>query len=111
MSYLGYGGRFERICGAGQSRTVAQALYNLEIEKLRDVAMQNALFFTDRSYSVTDDDEDDMKSLWVLGFPAPSYFYRSIYAYTLRKNMPICQSREPDIFRMCNAILTIKINN
>lgn len=60
---------------------------------------------------IDDEDDDDMKSFWVLGLPAPFYFYRSIHTYTLRKTMPICQSREPDIFWMCNAILTIKINN
>lgn len=99
---------------AGQSPTVASALYDLEIEKLRDATLQNAFFSTARNYSVTDDvddDDDDMKSFWILGLPAPSYFYWSIYSYTLRKNMPICQSREPDILRICNAILTIKINN
>lgn len=80
----------------GRAPRVAQALYDLDIEKLGDVTMQNSLFFTARNYSVTND--DDMKSFWTLGFPAPSYFYRSIFAYTLRKNMPVCQSREPDIF-------------
>lgn len=76
---------FERVCGAGQSPTVAQAVYDLEIEKLREVTIQNALFYAVRSYSVTGDDDDDMKSFWVPGFPATSYFYRTIYAYTVRK--------------------------
>lgn len=67
----------------GRAPRVAQALYDLDIEKLGDVTMQNSLFFTARNYSVTND--DDMKSFWTLGFPAPSYFYRSIFAYTLRK--------------------------
>lgn len=117
MSHQGYRGKFERICGAGQSPTVAQPLYDLEIEKLRDVTMQNTLFFTARSYSVTDDDDnddddgDDIKCFLVMGFPAPSYFYWSIYTSTLRKNLPICRSREPDILRIGHAILTIKINN
>lgn len=56
----------------GRAPRVAQALYDLDIEKLGDVTMQNSLFFTARNYSVTND--DDTKSFWTLGFPAPSYF-------------------------------------
>ena len=59
---------------------VAWASYDLDIEKLGDVAMQ--IFFF--SACIADMPEVTlslmiMSSFLVLGFPAPSYFYWSIY--------------------------------
>lgn len=95
LSHLGYKGRFARLCGTEQSPKVGWALYGLEIEKLRRVAMQMSLFF---SACIADTPEFTlslvMNSFWVLG---PSYFTALFYTYTVRKNMPISPNWEPDI--------------